>query len=553
VAHRHRLRESGGVSAVAEGSTTASSDAVATDRGAVARLRAARGSSWWRHSKALRVAGVVLLMALSVWLRSHALTAKFWIDEGLSVGIAHHDLWSIPGVLNKDGSPPLYYMLLHVWMGVIGGDGESRTHALSLLCATLTIPTGWWFGRQLFGEKAAWATAGLCATLPFLTYYAQETRMYALVALLGLGASGAFAMAYALRDRRWLPVFGVLAALTMYVHNWGLFLGLGLGVSFLVLWRSEPEESRGAFFRDGLIGFGVLAALYLPWIPTLLSQATHTGAPWAEAPDVHGLVNGLENLVGGTETAMLLLIIAVAGLATLRGGSEGRVRSRAVVALAVTVGAAVALAWLASQASPAWATRYFAVFVGPALLLMGAGVVRFGKVGLVALAVVLVLWFDPRERQIRGKSDAYRVARTLQDQQLIQKGDLVVSVHPEYGPVMRYYLGDAYRYADALGPVPDSRVFDWRNALERFKAAGPKRTLAKLEPMVKPGQHLILIMPIIRTASWGAPWTAEIRHRAPQWERALDQDRRFVRIGPVPAFKRRSLPRGVRAIIYLRQ
>ena len=111
--------------------------------------------------------------------------------------------------------------------------------------------------------------------------------------------------------------------------------------------------------------------------------------------------------------------------------------------------------------------------------------------------------------------------------------------------VMRYYLGVAYRYADALGPVPDSRVFDWRNALERFKAAGPKRTLAKLEPMVKPGQHLILIMPIIRTASWGAPWTAEIRHRAPQWERALDQDRRFVRIGPVPAFKRRSLPRGV--------
>ena len=82
--------------------------------------------------------------------------------------------------------------------------------------------------------------------------------MYALVALLGLGASGAFAMAYALRDRRWLPAFGVLAALTMYVHNWGLFLGLGLGMSFLVLWRSEPEESRGAFFRDGLIGFGVL-------------------------------------------------------------------------------------------------------------------------------------------------------------------------------------------------------------------------------------------------------------------------------------------------------
>jgi hypothetical protein len=193
------------------------------------------------------------------------------------------------------------------------------------------------------------------------------------------------------------------------------------------------------------------------------------------------------------------------------------------------------------------------VFIGPALLLAGAGLVRFGKVGLIALCVILVLWFDPRERQIRGKSDAYRVARTLKDQGLIAKGDTVLAVHPEYGPAMRYYLGGGYRWADALGPVTDNRVFDWRDALDRFKAAGPKRTLAKIEPSIKPGQHLILIMPIIRTASWGAPWTSEIRHRAPQWERAVNEDPHFVRIGPVPSFKRRALPRGVRAIVYLRK
>ncbi|HWH92652.1 MAG TPA: glycosyltransferase family 39 protein [Baekduia sp.] len=538
------------MSTVAEGPTTAPTDAVAPDRGAQAPWR---GSAWWRHSTPLRVAGVLAIMALSVWLRSHALSSKFWIDEGLSVGIAHHPLFDIPGVLRKDGSPPLYYILLHVWMGVIGGDGEARTHALSLLCATLTIPAGWWAGKRLFGERAGWATAGLCATLPFLTYYAQETRMYALVALLGLCSSAAFAMAYAFRDRRAIPAFGVLTVLTIYAHNWGLFLALGAGAAFLLLWRTTPEAERRAFFRDGLLGFGLLVVLYLPWIPTLLFQASHTGAPWAEAPDFSGLLNGLQNLVGGVETALLLVVVGVGGLTTLRGDAEGRERRRAVVALSVTLGVAVALAWLSSQASPAWATRYFSIFVGPALLLAGAGLVRGGKVGLVALAIILVLWFDPRERQIRGKSDAYRVARTLKDTGLIEKGDLVLAVHPEYGPAMRYYLGGGYRWADALGPVTDNRVFDWRDALERFKAAGPKRTLAKLEPSVKPGQHIILIMPIIRTARWGAPWTEEIRHRAPQWERALNGDPNFVRIGPVPSFKRRPLPRGVRAIVYLRR
>jgi mannosyltransferase len=543
------------VSTVAEGSSTAT--AAAGEVGDVGQAGEARpvpaGSAWWRHSVPLRVVGLLVLMGLSVWLRTHAITAKFWIDEGLSVGIAHHDVFSIPGVLRKDGSPPLYYMLLNVWMGVVGGDGESRTHALSVLCATLTIPCGWWLGRRMFGERAGWATAGLCATLPFLTYYAQETRMYALVALLGLCSTGAFAIAYGTRDRRAIPAFSVLTALTLYTHNWGLFLAVGMGVAFLVLWRATAADERPGFFRDGLLGFGLLALLYLPWIPTLISQARHTGAPWAEAPDFSGVLQGLMSLVGGVETALLLVVVGVAGLTQLRDGAEGRRRSRAVVALAVALAVAVGLAFVASQISPAWSTRYFSVFVGPALLLAGAGLTRFGKVGIVALAIVLVLWFDPRERQIRGKSDAYRVARTLKDQALIQKGDLVLAVHPEYGPAMRYYLGGGYRWADALGPVSDNRVFDWRDALDRFKAAGPKRTLARLAPGVKPGQHLILIMPIIRTARWGAPWTAEIRHRAPQWERAVDDDPQFVRIGPVPSFKHRALPRGVRAIVYLRR
>jgi mannosyltransferase len=521
--------------------------------GAGEGLPRASGARWWRRPVAITLAGVLLLTLASLQLRTQALSAKFWIDEGLSVGIAHHPLFDIPSVLRQDGAPPLYYMLLHVWISLVGGDGESRMHALSVLFAVLTVPAGWWSGRRLFGPRSGWATAALCAMCPLLTYYAQETRMYSLVALLGLLSTATFAITYALRDRRALPIFSTVTALTMYTHNWGLFLSVGLGVAFLVLWRTAAPDDRGPLLRDGLIGFGLLALLYLPWLPTLLFQASHTGAPWAEQPPLNAVITGLQNLVGGVETALLVTVVGVAGLMTLRDGSEGTPRSRAVVALAVSLGVSVALAWLASQASPAWASRYFSVFIGPALLLAGAGLVRFGKVGVVALAVVLVLWCDPRERSIRGKSDAYRVARTLKDDGFIAPRDLVVAVHPEYLPALRYYLGDGYRWADALGPVADPRVFDWRDALDRLKAAGPKRTLARLAPGVQPGQRLVLIQPIIRTGRWGAPWTSEIRRRAPQWERALDHDPRFQRLGPVPKFRRRALPRGVRAVVYLRR
>ena len=63
-------------------------------------------------------AGLGLLCALSLLLRSRELWIGFWIDEGLSVGIADRPLSHIPTALHEDGSPPVYYMLLHFWMAV---------------------------------------------------------------------------------------------------------------------------------------------------------------------------------------------------------------------------------------------------------------------------------------------------------------------------------------------------------------------------------------------------------------------------------------------------
>ena len=47
------------------------------------------------------------------------------------MGIASHGLTDIPSVLRLDGSPPLYYMLLHVWISVFG-NGEGETHGMSV-------------------------------------------------------------------------------------------------------------------------------------------------------------------------------------------------------------------------------------------------------------------------------------------------------------------------------------------------------------------------------------------------------------------------------------
>ena len=130
---------------------------------------------------------LVALTALSLVLRTRVIDAGFWIDEGISVGIAHHPLADIPGLLRQDGSPPLYYLLLHVWIGWFG-DGEVSTHVLSLAFALACIPAAYWAANELFGRLAGWICAGLAAIDPYLAAYGQETRMYTLLALLSIFA-----------------------------------------------------------------------------------------------------------------------------------------------------------------------------------------------------------------------------------------------------------------------------------------------------------------------------------------------------------------------------
>src|SRR3954468_22182949 len=198
---------------------------------------------------ALAVVAIVAGLALAAWsvyVRSRAFHEAYWIDEGLSIGIAKHSFWNIPSGRRQDGSPPLYYMLLHIWIGLFGTK-EVATHALSLIFATLTIPVGLWAGWSLLGRWAGIVTGVLCAANPFLTTYAQETRQYSLVVLLSLLATTFFLFAFVQRRRKFLPFFAVSLAALLYTHLWAAFVVLATLVLIAALmWRERD------LFRDAL-------------------------------------------------------------------------------------------------------------------------------------------------------------------------------------------------------------------------------------------------------------------------------------------------------------
>ena len=482
------------------------------------------------------------LLAVALFLRTRDIHAGFWIDEGLSVGIASHSLLDIPGVLAQDGSPPLYYLLLHVWMQV-AGTTEAATHSLSLIFAALAVPAGLWAGWTLFGARAGWICAALATLNPFITLYAQETRMYTLLVTLSLVAAGAFTHAFAFGRRRYLVLFAGVLTVMLYTHNWALFFtaAAGLAVVPCVLGTSE----RRARVRDGVIAFGAAGLLFVPWVPTLVSQVQHTGAPWATAPLASRLSRDLSFLLGGDAAAIAILLAAGTGLAAVlarRGSSE----RTAVLALVVLAAGTLALGWAVSQISPAWTARYLAVVVGPLLLLAAVGFARAGRFGIVALALVLVLWVDFRAGD--SKSNVREVATASASR--LAPGDVVVSTHPEQIPVLRYYLPEGLRYTTPLGPVTDPGVMDWRDALDRLRGQRAQSTLGPLLDRLPPGRRLLFVRPVTTRGGWNAPWTRLVRQRSAEWRRVIAMDNRFASdpVLPLPGYGSQRHP--VRAVVY---
>ena len=463
---------------------------------------------------------LVALTALSLFIRTRQLNGGFWIDEGISVGLAHHHWSSIPALLRQDGSPPAYYMLLGLWIRMFG-DSESATHALSLIFGLACIPLAYAAARSLFDRRTGLVCALLAALNPFLTYYAQETRMYELEAFLSIVIAYAYVQGVLRGRRGWAAVLVPTVALTLYVHNWGLFVCIALAVTTVVLARERLK-------LFGLVTLGI-AVLYAPWLPTLLSQAKHTGAPWSTKPTIHDLALAPMYVLGGEGAFLALALVGSAGLAEVARHRLDEER-RTVLALAMLGGVTVVAAFISSQISPGWTARYFSVILGPVLLLGARGLVRAHRIGFVALVAVVFLWsvsnvHDDKEnaRSITGGVAPYMHA-----------GELVISTHPEQGPVLRYYLGPGFRWANTLGPVSDPQVFDWRDAVTRLDHARAKPTLEALLRTVQPGKTFVVITPVFRDyRAWRAKWTKLVWQKSTAWTWLLQRDPRVKLVAHV--------------------
>ncbi len=327
------------------------------------------------------VLALMILCVAALGVRLYGLGSEsIWLDEATSIVTAKRTLPDLIAWTAVDIHPPLYYMMLHVWLAL--GDGEVQVRLLSVVFGTCSVGVLYLLCRRLFNRWLAFSAALLLVASPLHVWYSQETRMYAMLTLLALLM--AYFMARALLDgKRWAWIaYLVCAIAALYTHYYAFFVLLFLNVVALyLLWRGLIDGN--VFWR--WVGLQALAGVaFLPWLPTMLNQIRAGGGSWvgrSGAPGLRALGTAATSFTVGPDSqwytpllrrvayAAFGLLCIVGALSPLRRRQSSTGMAFALIYLVVPI----LTAWLISQVKPLYSVRYLLPFLPAYYILIAQG------------------------------------------------------------------------------------------------------------------------------------------------------------------------------------
>ncbi len=317
---------------------------------------------------------------------------SFGGDEGFTHALATGPwggLWD--GVRHTESAPPLSYALAWGWVRLFG-DGEVGLRSLTALLGTALVPVTFLAAREVVSRRAAVVAAGLVALSPFLVWYSQEARAYALLALLGTASFGLAARARREPTWRALIGWGAVSALALATHYFAIF-----AIAAETVWLFGGLAGRR---RQLGVAVGVPVAIGAALLPLLLYQNAHVPRPWTSVfgPRDQFAATVEEFAVGPTWTwlihrpgvAVAFVCGAIAIWALVR---RGRVRERRGALIAAAVALAILVVPLAlSLVGPTYlAPRNVIVALPIGAIVLAAGLAA-GRAGLVAGVALAALW-----------------------------------------------------------------------------------------------------------------------------------------------------------------
>ncbi|MCU1762032.1 glycosyltransferase family 39 protein [Pseudomonas sp. 14P_8.1_Bac3] len=344
------------------------------------------------------------ILALAALVRFYDLTAAaIWGDEGSSLLLSQFSLSGIWLHAAHDVHPPLYFFLLHGWIGLFG-DGIFSIRCLSAVPGIVTVWLGVWLMDLLATRRAALLAGFLLALLPTAVRYSQEVRMYSLLGLWLIGAT--IALVYWIRRPhrpRYLVAYALLMTAAFYTHYFTALCVLCHWL-YLGLIRVQPGYRLRHIQRPGWwLANAAIVLLFLPWLPSLVDLLRHMDqlrangdVGWELPVTLSSLPSMLWSFLiqddGETLPALLfialpLALLVIAGVALARDRSVFRGSALLVIYTALPL----LLVFGVSFITPVFIERYLTAYALGLPMIVALAVDRlYSSARLVALAVLLL-------------------------------------------------------------------------------------------------------------------------------------------------------------------
>jgi len=261
-------------------------------------------------------------------------------------GAIIHTLAHQPFDAYQEFQPPLYYFLVHAFLGL--GKTDTFARLTGVLAGTMTIPALYCLGRRLLGRGTGLLAALLLAVSVYHIEYSQQIRNYVLFLCLATWSMNYFA-AWLLERSRW-TLLGYIFCTTLMLYT--SYMSTVVVATQMALWVAFfAQEARSGFGRavgrqaPFIVAAALSGAFFLPWLPiyrgiyAVLSGITGSVRPpiWETlSVTVREFTSYYCEILGYPEMALPFLALAMAGIwMALR--SRARPASILIVWGAVTV------------------------------------------------------------------------------------------------------------------------------------------------------------------------------------------------------------------------
>jgi mannosyltransferase len=242
---------------------------------------------------------IVTLLLIAAGVRFHDLDVQsFWYDEGVAYSHSQRNLLELIPALRNNVHVPAYFGTLALWEDFIGST-EFGLRSYSALWSVVSVAAAYALAKRLSSPIAGVAAAAFVTLNTFSIYYAQEARMYAMLAAIGALSMWAFIGFWQKPLRpfvsqsippiqkstefRWVIALCVLNTIGAYTHFSYALVMVAQGVMAVLalgnlIYRAATARIPFQVLRRAFLFYFVAnlitVLLFLPWMFTAISQVS---------------------------------------------------------------------------------------------------------------------------------------------------------------------------------------------------------------------------------------------------------------------------------------